>query len=374
MGELDEEERPAGVPGGRPVGTRAIATVALALGVVAVLGGGWFVARRLGLFRRTGEPEVVYFVRAHFLDTFASELRAIDASGGASRVLCDKLDFRAYEPTVSPDGEWVAFIEGQSRKRLVAMKRRGCADKHVVVDREKSPGAMTDLAWSADGRRIGFLTRIDRVGGDYRPPPTYAAHVSTLDGSATEEVAPMAESRPSLRSDLRAYLRVRRDSPMGERRIVLFAEGKERVLATEADSAADPVFSPDGSHVAYVARRQAGDAIVTVFAEGAGPSQKVIDVEALGVRSGSIGAIRYTPDGGRIAFVVSGKTYVVALDGQVTTSLPGTCASFSRDGRFVSTFVSTDDDKEDSGTLFAATVGAQSKELGASATCGTIAP
>jgi len=172
--------------------------------------------------------------------------------GGAERKLTDFKGGRLLWPSISADGTRIAFerefgiwtldISGATAPpaKAVPITRRG-AITPPDVERLRSTSQFSDLALSADGRKVAFVSRGEifaagaREGGD-------AVRVTATAA---------AESAPVWSPDSRrlAYVSTRE----GEPRIYLydFTTNAERAL-TACGGDRGPAFSPDGRKVAFV--------------------------------------------------------------------------------------------------------------------------
>jgi len=204
-------------------------------------------------------------------------------------------------PSWSPGGRNVVFSrQVGSGTRIIVANARG-----RVVRALTQTGAFADPAWSADGKRIAFVSRERR------------SRIVIVDpaGRAVGELlaAPNAfGSRPAWAPDGRRIafvedIQTERGSAGTSRIVVVNTDGTgRRVLVGQAS---DPAWSPNGSKIAYVAytiRLSEAGSIVVANADGSGVRQ---------LTRGGVSEARpvWAPGGGRIAFtrVTSGKSTIV---------------------------------------------------------------
>ena len=114
-------------------------------------------------------------------DFHESEIHRLDLADGTLATLTDR-NGPDQQPTVSPDGEWIAYIGFDDRvqtyqvDRLHVMRLDGSDGRVLTADFDRSVGAP---AWSADGRSV--WVRYDDQG-------TIRVAAVGLDGSRTERV------------------------------------------------------------------------------------------------------------------------------------------------------------------------------------------
>ncbi len=81
------------------------------------------------------------------------------------------------------------------------------------------------------------------------------------------------------------------------------AAGTSRRLGGDGDSASEPLFSPDGKHLAFIGRIAAGSGLIVANADGSAP-QLIAPVEGTNHPLPSSGArLAWSPDGTRLAFI-----------------------------------------------------------------------
>ncbi len=239
--------------------------------------------------------------------------RPIDPSGTDRRVT-SFTNGRLLWPTITADGATIAFerdfgvwtlstATGEAHR--VPIVRRGSASG-PVPERVRQTNRFSDLALSPDGRKVAFVAHGD----------VFAA--SAHDGGTAARVTdtPALESQPAWAPDSRR-LAYASTADAGQRIVVYdFVTGAETALTNGARTDLSPVFSPDGTQVAFLRNRSE---LHVVNADGSG--DRVI---ATGRFADTIDSPRpvWSPDGKWIAqFAVGAKTFtnveLVPLDGGV---------------------------------------------------------
>jgi len=243
---------------------------------------------------------------------------------------------RVGPPVVSPDGEWVAYTlstedpeEETSETRIWMRETSGEGEPVPMTRPGESVGAP---AWSPDGRYLSFtasrgddarnqvwvldrrggeawpLTEIDQGVSDYAWSPDGARLVLVLrdeevkDSSWTSDrPEPWVIDRLQFKRDRAGYLTDDRRS-----HLYLFdvESGEVRQLTTGRWDESGPVWSPDGSRIAFVSNRtedpdtNANSDIWVVSADAQSPTEDPLRITD---NPGSDGSPAWSPDGRSIA-------------------------------------------------------------------------
>ena len=221
---------------------------------------------------------------------------------GAERQLTSFTGGRVLWPTATADARVIAFERDfgiwtldvpSGQARAVPIARRG-AETVPSPERIRQTNQFSQLALSPDGRRLAFVARGDVFAASARD-----------DGDATRVTAtPAIESQPSWAPDSRRLVYVQAARGGQHLRIHDVASGTTKALTSGTNVDLSPVFSPDGSRVAFL--RNHRELRVVELASGA---DRLV---ATGVLGDSINAPvpAWSPDGRWIAvFAVGTKSF-----------------------------------------------------------------
>jgi Tol biopolymer transport system component len=264
-----------------------------------------------------------------------SSILLLAIEDGQRKVLVSQPDLYVANPTLSPDGTLVAYVQGAG---FLA------GDVHVVPVSGGRPHRLTSdgrsldgLAWTADGREIVFssnrggLWRLWRVavsGGT--PEPVNGVG----DGASSPTIAPRGNRLAYLQRRIDANLwrtpgprwRGRRPGP-----------AQMKVIASSR-SDAEGTFSPDGMRMAFASDRTGSNEIWTSNSDGTN------QVQLTSLKAADAGSPRWSPDGRTIAFDSRleghGDIFVISADGgaprRLTTDpVDNNVPAWSRDGQWI---------------------------------------
>jgi Tol biopolymer transport system component len=219
--------------------------------------------------------------------------------GKAHRVTGDRV---TRQPVWSPDGKRIAHVKIHiNSSELWVMDADGANARPLT---ENFSTAITRNnwafrpAWWPDGSRLLFLSEettndlmLWQVGLDGRNRRQFLA-VPDLEGGI---------DMPSVSSDAKRLLAVRYRTEGARSQVFSYAlpNGPWRQLTEHPDGAYDPVWSPDGTRVAYTVRQRGRHDLWVMQADGS-------DARPL-TDSGACRAPCWSPDGQQLAYL-SGET------------------------------------------------------------------
>jgi len=186
-------------------------------------------------------------------------------------------------PRWSPDGKWLSFLssrQGGDGAQLWLVNPTGGEPERVT----KVPGGIGDYAWAPDSRRLVFVV------SDTEPAP-----------SKSGTKPPIVIDRYHFKSDPGGYLASSHDH------LALFDLDARRLDALTSGNFddSDPAWSPDGTRIAFVSKRVAGD-------PDRSPNDDIFVIDAkAGVEPKRLttyageddGRLAWSPDGTRIAYL-----------------------------------------------------------------------
>ncbi len=261
------------------------------LAAAVALGGLWF----QGAPHAQSQTEAVSWVVYAAENAGGTDLYWARSDGGTAVALTDT-PAREDLPRFSPDGQRLAFLEGQGEVSALVVMDAGGRNRLRL-----SPDTLTvrDLAWSPDGQRLAY-SAAPTAGGKLR------VYTAAADGSASPQ-AVSAENEAcwepawSPTGDQLALTCAPfgpAETPYPESQVVLIQtqSGERRVLISQLGAAQfSPAWSPDGKRIAYAVSGGGQSGIhVVETAEGSADL-------ALSAHEGDHSP-QWSPDGSWIAF------------------------------------------------------------------------
>ena len=215
---------------------------------IYVIAAGGGVARRLtddpaldGLPRWTPDGASIVFCSER---TGHYQLFEVAASGGPARPVRTN-GFREYQADVSPDGRTLAFLSNAEGAEHVWLMERATGAAHVIV-RHGQDSILGNPDWSADGQRLVYSSNW-HFG--------HQIYVFDLPKAREDRISPITSGgcEPRFHPDGKRVVYVSRGHLGSSSRLVEhdLASGDERVLVGWPALNYDPVYSADGSEIAF---------------------------------------------------------------------------------------------------------------------------
>ncbi len=248
----------------------------------------------------------IAFIRRTGADT---HIYIMDADGGSQRPLTTGPG-RAASPAWSPDGRQIVFTAtSNGPSQIAAVRSDGSRRRDLAPARsdQRAP------AWSPDGRLIAFLSK---TGGGY-----FDLYAVGADGRNLRQVPTPA---PSLQPDVTEFVWLPDGRLAYTNRSGLAQEGITVTTVGGAEhrylgSGSAPAWSPDGRRLAFVVSHSGAPEIYVRSAGG----------KAVRLSDPSLACVRpaWSPDGRRIAFLILGggtvRLMVTDADGGHRRQLAG---------------------------------------------------
>jgi serine/threonine protein kinase len=237
------------------------------------------------------------------------------------------------EPSVSPNGRWIAFVRSFSWDdcAIYIIPFSGDTEKRITMDEHH----IIDLAWSQDGSEIIFsstpvgtvrLWRIPFKGGEIKPV------AAGLENAMYVDVSRKGQRLAYSKGDYKFCI-YKGDMPKKEGQIAI----PSRLIATNQNHHLG-YFSPNGQKIAFVSYASGNSEIWVCNADGSNP------VQLTNLGGPRTGALSWSPDNQYIAFESHphghSDIFVMKADGgqlrcMTTGTSDHTQATWSRDGRWI---------------------------------------
>jgi dipeptidyl aminopeptidase/acylaminoacyl peptidase len=195
-------------------------------------------------------------------DSSFSNLWLVDAKGRQKRKLTEG-EFRDESPRWSPDGARIAFLSNRSGKIQIHVVTTG----GTLTQLTHEDSAPLSLAWSPDGKSLAFTERTagEAAHAAWAPAaalpsllPRPAAHVQVfvilIAGGAAERISNAEldySGEPAWMPDGRSVV----CAAQGQLFNIRMADRAVRALTRNEMSNSEPVPSPDGNKIAWIAKQ-----------------------------------------------------------------------------------------------------------------------
>jgi Tol biopolymer transport system component len=251
------------------------------------------------------------------------QLWVMDAAGGEARAITDAVRDTAedLDPSLSPDGRHVLFSgERAGRRGLWVADLAGGAPR-LLSQTADAEGFDGQGAWSPDGRTVAFARAVSRVSGDEVVRWSEIALLDMASGAVRSlgiEGLPEPDVRDPVWSPdgARIAFVAVQDGDGGRVWSVPAEGGAATPLTPEEVGALAPAFSPDGSRLAFLAPDSVGRVQVWVQERAGAPRRLTDHLDVAPTR------IRWTPDGGELLYSADGGLWRVPARGGSPVAIP----------------------------------------------------
>jgi Tol biopolymer transport system component len=203
-----------------------------------------------------------------------AKIYLMDADGSEHRPLTNLLKCcRKSSLAWSPDGRKLAFLIYRDCAQscgLYVVRNDGSGLRNLTwklaTVSGKDAGAVSDSAWSPDGRKLAFV----RLNAGLDRTPIY---VVKADGSGLRNLTPKpvgAQADPAWSPDGRRIAFVNERDGNSEVYVMNANGSGQRSLTRNPAFDADPAWSPDGRRIAFVSYRDGSYGVYVMNADGSG--------------------------------------------------------------------------------------------------------
>lgn len=205
-------------------------------------------------------------------------------------------------PRWSPDGRYLAFVSSRppdNKSQIWVLDRRGGEARQLTKFKESLSG----YSWSPDGKKL----LLEMSPGEQDNPPATAG-----SGAAPKAPKPLVIDRYRFKEDGEGYL-----TAASNNQLYLFDVDTAKLNPLTADrrfNDNDPVWSPDGKHIAYLSNhaadsdRSGSEEIFLIDARNGATPQKLDKASQPG------GPLAWSPDGIFLAYLEGSEPIYAAYN------------------------------------------------------------
>ena len=224
----------------------------------------WWNWRAAGDPRISPDGHLVVYTESwndHTANARFANLRLVSSDGREMRALtegpwCDRM------PRWSPESDRVAWISQRGGKPEIHVRKLDSSTGEIVIPTAEAP---LSLSWSAEGKFLAYTARVSsRVAPPAWAPPEILEYmrspaavrrgvfIAPASGGAPRQISagPFDFASPAWMLDSQSVVAVRGDSEIVS---IPVEGGAVKVLARAASRFEDPLPSPDGRKIAWIA-------------------------------------------------------------------------------------------------------------------------
>ena len=239
---------------------------------------------------------VVYSVsEANFeADSAQSDLWRARWDGGGKRRLTHTPDSDEYQPAVSPDGRWIAFLSDRGDEDAETQVWVMPSDGGEAEALTSFPGGVDDFEWSPDSARLAVIANDPELPEGAQEP---------------KQPAPIVIDRYYFKEDYHGWV-----TDLRQHLYLFDVAGRKATQLTSGDNDEEmPVFSPDGKRIAFVTKRgpEADRGLnwdlYVIEARAGAEERRLTTFTGADNDPGLESRPAWSPDGQRIAYVRQGE-------------------------------------------------------------------
>jgi len=225
-------------------------------------------------------------------NTYSSSIWIVPIEGGAPRALTTGV--RDTTPRWSPDGRTLGFLRaaetaGRAMPQVFALDMTGGESARLTA----MPEGVSSFSWSPDGKRLAV--------GSYVTDPT----TSVTDPGRPKPSDARIVTRATFRADGAGFLERGRRGRVFVVNLAEAGSSTGRLLGQGRFNDREPVWSPDGSRLYFIAQ-------TVVEPDHVSPRTALVEADPvagtltdLATVEGAVSQLSPSPDGSRVAFIAS---------------------------------------------------------------------